>query len=144
MAVEESVRYSLTDPESELEWLWTGPIGDHHVRLGQPRRAFAVPMFHQLHCLRTIRELIDRGGLHRFPRAYGHVHHCFVYLRQWTLCSADVTLEPGDFMQRNFTIERVGATHTCQDWEPVYDMVADNWKAWERYRDAHGLPEPLD
>lgn len=65
----------------------------------------------------------------------GHHHHCFNYLRQSMLCSADITLEPGDFAERNFTEKRIGATHTCQDWEPIYDMVDDNWFQWVKFRD---------
>lgn len=142
MVVEESVRYSLTNPEAELEWIWTGPIGDHAIRLGEGQRGFELSMFHQMHCLRLIRRPLESGRYHSLtPSEQSHVHHCFNYLRQWTLCSADVTLEPGDFTQRNFTMERVGATHTCWDWKPVYDMVNTAWVAWEEYRVVHGLPE---
>ena len=75
------------------------------------------------------------------PGAQEHLHHCFNYIRQWMLCDADLTLEPGDFAQRNFTTERVGATHTCTDWQPIYDMVNDRWFKWEDYRVAHGVPQ---
>ena len=144
MTVEESVHYGITQPEAEIEWLYTAPLGDNDVRLGTERRLFAVAMFHELHCLRGIREALD-GGLASLPALLqGHVNHCFNYLRQWTLCGADVTLEPGDFSQRNFTTERTGATHTCPDWEPVYEMVGANWFEWERFREASGLPPFVD
>ncbi|KAF8487758.1 hypothetical protein JB92DRAFT_3090881 [Gautieria morchelliformis] len=139
MTVEESVHYDISQPEAEMEWLYTAPLGDNDVRLGPERRLFAVAMFHELHCLRGIREALD-GGLASLPALLqGHVNHCFNYLRQWTLCGADVTLEPGDFAQRNFTTQRTGATHTCPDWEPVYEMVGANWFEWERFREANGL-----
>lgn len=142
MLVEDSVRYSLTDPEAEEEWLWTGPIGDHDIRLGQDQRAFAVAMFHELHCLRVMRRSLESGSYRRLhPVQQGHIHHCFNYLRQWTLCSADVTLEQGDFAKRNFTTERTGGVHTCHDWEPVYDMVNAGWDKWEEYRLARGVPD---
>lgn len=112
MAVEESVHYPIAGAEAYEEWLWTGPYGDHVIRLGESYRSFEISMFHQLHCLRSIRQTIERGDFNE-QTAFdqGHLHHCFTYLRQWTLCSADVTLEPGDFERRNFTVERTGAVH---------------------------------
>ena len=107
VTVEESARYSITDPEANEEWLWTGPLGDHHIRLGEDQRAFAVPIFHELHCLRQMRQALANGNFTKLhPALQGHMHHCFIYLRQWTLCAADVTLEPGDFVQKNFTAHR--------------------------------------
>ncbi|KAI0697344.1 hypothetical protein BC835DRAFT_1519209 [Cytidiella melzeri] len=142
MTIEESTRYSIMDPEAEMEWLWTGPVGDHAVRLGEGRRGYVVAMFHELHCLRLMRKALESGRWsHMGKGAQGHMHHCFVYLRQWTLCSADVTLEPGDFTKRNLTLERTGATHTCYDWFPVYDRVTAGWEDWEEYRISLGVPD---
>lgn len=39
---------------------------------------------------------------------------------------ADMTLESGDFLHRDFTEDRQGATHICRDWEGVYDVVSSN------------------
>ncbi|OSX65736.1 hypothetical protein POSPLADRAFT_1064473 [Postia placenta MAD-698-R-SB12] len=144
MVAEESIHYSLTNPEAYEEWLWTAPlVGDNHVRLGPDKRMFAVPMFHELHCLRNMRSAMEDGLATLNPVYQGHIHHCFNYLRQWTLCSADVTLEPGDFTTRNFSAERVGGTYECVDWVPVYRMAEDNWDSWERFRDEHGLSDAL-
>lgn len=141
MLVQESVRYSIMQPEANMEWLWTGPLGDHAVRLGSEKRGYTISMFHQLHCLRILRENLAENQWPRLSSgAKGHIHHCFNYLRNWSLCSADVTLEPGDFAQRNFTMHRTGATHTCRDWEPVYDKVNEAWDSWEEYRIARGVP----
>lgn len=60
----------------------------------------------------------------------GHTHHCLNYLRQTTLCSADLTLEPGDFVTRNFETDRVGALHTCRDWSAAYNMMKERWELW--------------
>ena len=143
--MEDSVRYSINDTEAEEEWLWTGPIGDHDVRLGSEYRSFAVAMFHELHCMRIMRRALAAGNYHRLHAIQqGHIHHCFVYLRLWTLCSADVTLEPGDFAARNLTTERTGATHTCMDWDPMYDFVNDRWERWDHYRREMGVPDPFE
>ncbi|KAF9466022.1 hypothetical protein BDZ94DRAFT_1136040, partial [Collybia nuda] len=129
--IEESVHYSLTDLEAYDEWLWTAPVGDNHVRLGSQYRMFAVAYFHQQHCIRLIRAaLVEPFN----SSTVGHHHHCFNYIRQWILCSADITLERGDFSLRNFTQDRIGSTHTCQDWEPVYNMLEDNWYRWMEFR----------
>ncbi|KZT04281.1 uncharacterized protein LAESUDRAFT_658080, partial [Laetiporus sulphureus 93-53] len=142
LLVEDSVHYSLTAPEAYEEWLWTAPlVGDNHVRLGPEKRMFAVPMCHQLHCLRSIRSALEDGWNSLPPVHQGHIHHCFNYLRQWTLCSADVTLERGDFVARNWTTERTGGFHTCLGWKPVYRAVEQNWLEWEEFRNEHGLSE---
>ncbi|KAF8513318.1 hypothetical protein BU17DRAFT_68833 [Hysterangium stoloniferum] len=131
LELEESVHYSLINPEAMDEWLWTAPLGDNHIRLGHSRRMFAVAYFHQMHCLRNIREEISKEYANGVKE---HLHHCFNYLRQSMLCAADTTLEPGDFKKRNFTLNNVRTTHTCRDWKPMYDMADGNWIEWEKYR----------
>lgn len=140
VTVEESVHYALDNKESAHEWLWTAPYGDNHIRLGPEMRSFAIAMFHQIHCLRGTRDALAKGWNKIGPYGQEHLHHCFNYIRQWTLCDADLTLEPGDFTKRNFTTERFGATHTCTDWQPIYEMTNDRWFKWEDYRIAHGVP----
>lgn len=119
---EESVRFALDSPEANIEWLSTSPPGTGHVALGPENRAFFVAMFHQLHCLRLFRAALTGQNDQE------HTHHCLNYLRQWSLCQADLTLEPGDFTTRDFEQHRVGATHVCKDWGELYDSVAINWK----------------
>jgi len=126
MVVEESAHYSLTDPEAGIEWLYTSPPGTGSVRFGAENRTFFVSMFHELHCLRGFRHHF-LGGKHSDK---AHLQHCFNYLRQQILCHADLTLEPGDFTTRNFSENRIGATHTCQDWEAIYDYLTVNWDDW--------------
>lgn len=130
MAVEESVHYPLVAPEAMSEWLETSP-GTYggNIRLGPDNRAFFVSMFHQLHCLRYFRTVLvgdDPVG--------PHLQHCFNLLRQWILCHADLTLEPGDFTERDFQRDRQGATHKCRDWEVAYDVVERDTVRWFKYR----------
>jgi len=127
MVVEESVRFSLLDAEAPMEWSSTSPPGEGSVRLGPDGRLFYLSMFHELHCLRRFQQLL------RYPLSavdVAHTQHCFNYLRQCSLCQADRTLEVGNFITRNFTSDRVGATHTCKDWSVVYDKVTYNWSKW--------------
>jgi len=138
MVVEETVHYSPHNPESENEWLWTAPVGDNYIRYGPEWRAFIPAMFHELHCLRKMETTLQQPRSKRYHAGVmGHSHHCFTYLIQWTLCSADVTLEPGDFTQRDFATEIFGATHTCRDWQSMYDEMRSRWKEWKEYQRSH-------
>lgn len=141
MVVQESVHYDVDAPEANTEWLWTNAFGeDGHIRLGQQKRMFSVAMFHELHCLRAIREVMEHGWDSIDNKRQGHIHHCYNYLRQYILCAADTTLEAGDFAERNITTKRTGATHTCVDWRPSYDMMDQKWKEWAAFRASHGIP----
>lgn len=56
-------------------------------------------VFHQLHCLYTLRRAYYSGGdeLEEFDLGKDratHVAHCFDYLQQGLTCSADTTIEP--------------------------------------------------
>ncbi|KAI0053245.1 hypothetical protein FA95DRAFT_1601266 [Auriscalpium vulgare] len=123
LTVEESVHYSLDEPEAAHEWLQVSPVGTGIYALGPRRRGFFVSMFHQLHCLRYIRSAYTDEE----SPSKAHMQHCINYMRQAILCQADLTLEPGNFAQRNFTIDRVGQTHVCRDWDGMYDVVGRNW-----------------
>ncbi|TFY52883.1 hypothetical protein EVG20_g10360 [Dentipellis fragilis] len=131
--MEESVHYGLGDADSSDEWRYTLPYGSGAVRLGRDQRAFIVSMFHAMHCLQFTHKVltnIDHGGVR-------HLNHCFGLLRHMSLCKADLTLEPGDFMTRNFTEDAVGEKHICRDWEMVYHTMQDNWVSWFQYRAEH-------
>ena len=116
MLVEESVRYALAAPEAEAEWIWTGPVGDHAIRLGTGQHAFAIAMFHQLHCLDVLRvAFVTKRDKYR-----SHVEHCLRYLRPHILCNADATLEPAEVGERDGELLHsstgYGAGHRCKDW----------------------------
>lgn len=127
LVIEESTHYSITRPEAEDEWLYNAPWGSGGYRLGRKHRGFYLSMFHQLHCLRRIREAYTDA-----TPDWSHVQHCLTVLRQIFLCQCDLTLEAGDFTRRNFDQDRVAETHICQDWEDVYDSVNANYLQWYR------------
>ncbi|KAK0460963.1 uncharacterized protein EV420DRAFT_169006 [Desarmillaria tabescens] len=137
LQVEESVHFSLNHPNSHAEWQSILPTSLGTVVLGPSNRTFAVPMFHELHCTVLLFESFapDAEKPH-----WGHLKHCMNYIRQWALCRADLTLEPGSFEQRDFLRERVGAMHVCQDWDEVYTYAATNWNKWVRdWITLHGI-----
>ncbi|KAG6848398.1 hypothetical protein H0H93_000550 [Arthromyces matolae] len=125
MRVEESRHYTSLANHSDAIWFSLTSAGWGYTHLGPENRIFMVTMFHELHCLRFL-SLAMEGDI-----STGHIHHCLNYLRQTTLCSCDLTLEPGDFTKRNFEADRVGALHTCRDWSAAYDVMQERWDYWK-------------
>jgi hypothetical protein len=81
-----------------------------------------------MHCMRMLNMILGRtnyvnANLH-------HARHCLGYLRVMALCHPDLTLEPGDFSQRNFTRDPFGATHECTDFGAVYDEMEVRFTKW--------------
>lgn len=112
---------------SDDEWFSLAPEEAGYTRLGKDGRLFMVTMFHELHCLRVLnlafgKELVAKPG---------HIQHCLNYIRQSILCSPDLSLEPGDFEQRDFDTERTGALHMCRDWEVVYETMHETMVRWQ-------------
>ncbi|KAI0359763.1 hypothetical protein OH77DRAFT_1501557 [Trametes cingulata] len=123
VVMEESVHYAPLGNQSEDAWASTTTTGGGYVRLGPTDRMFAVSMFHEMHCLRTINRAFSKTTGATPP----HLQHCLNYIRQNILCSPDLTLEPGNFEERDFEVERIGGTHTCKDWGPIYEYMDANY-----------------
>ena len=140
MNPEDTVRFQLNGPSSE-DWKSLLPTNGGLVVLPEVTgndKEHSITMFHQLHCLRNFHEAFI-NGTGDGPRR--HVQHCLNLLRQEALCQADLTLQPGDFMSRNFTEDRLGATHICRDWAAVYDELEANWIEWRRFQKSSGNGE---
>ena len=134
MTVEDSSRFPLYGEQAKKDWDSTAPKGVGYARLGANNRILCTSFGHQMHCLRTLRVALDNPN-HPFAM-FGHAQHCMNYLRQMTLCDADLTLEPFDPLQRNFTAEPLGAIHECKDWNKVYVELNGNWDDWLKYLHA--------
>ncbi|KAJ7239571.1 hypothetical protein B0H12DRAFT_1135953 [Mycena haematopus] len=128
MMVEETRSYPVEGgPNAREIWATTSSKGFGYVRLGSEHRAFAVSMFHQLHCMRLIHAAIA-GRYDAASR--GHMQHCLNYIRQMILCSPNLTLEPADVLTRDYEADRIGATHVCTDWAEMYRAAEKNWDDW--------------
>ncbi|KZT01793.1 uncharacterized protein LAESUDRAFT_739017 [Laetiporus sulphureus 93-53] len=127
MVIEESVHYPLQGLASDGQWDSLSSESYGYVRLGTDDRLFAVTMFHELHCLRMLNFAFGKEGI-ATPE---HIRHCLGYLRDGILCTPDLTLEPGDFEERDFEVERMGATHFCRDWSAVYPIMDENYAVWK-------------
>ncbi|KAI1440842.1 hypothetical protein F5Y02DRAFT_431711 [Annulohypoxylon stygium] len=99
-----------------------------------------VSMFHQLHCLSMVRAMLLKGDTHmdhnhvesrdmnQGAKDRGHFLHCFDYIVQAILCTADDALErsgkvsvPGGGQVGG--INGVGQTHSCRNSTALYDYV---------------------
>ena len=130
MSVEESVHYTLLDPQSPDEWLYISSVGDGHLRLGPGYRMFGVGFTHQQHCLQyLIAMLRNQHPVHGAQKI--HTEHCLNHIRQYVLCDADITLEPADVFSRNWTTERWIGEHQCVDWKTVMAEFEESWLDWE-------------
>jgi hypothetical protein len=94
-----------------------------------------MSVFHQLHCLSYLAEHFQQGygGVELEEKVAHHSAHCFNYLRQGIVCSADTTLEgataagPGE-----------GSVHECVDYDKLLEWA--NGHSAYRWREAL-LPE---
>lgn len=146
MTFQESTRFVLSDDAAAPNWetLLTNQLG-HGIgftHLGPYHYRFISAAYHSLHCVFSMSEDFDKPDHWGHPSH--HLIHCLMYMRQIFLCNADVTLEEGDFMDRNFTLERIGVTRECRDWEAVAEWVDENVKEWAVYNNVSldDLPLP--
>ncbi|TBU28732.1 hypothetical protein BD311DRAFT_721930 [Dichomitus squalens] len=138
LVIEDPSHYPILGADARDEWASDTPKGFGYIRLGPEHRAFSVSMFHESHCLRVFRDGL--AGNYR-PQTVTHFGHCLVYIRQLILCAPDLTLEPYDALDRDFSVERAGSTHVCNDWRQVYDAMSSNWENWLKVRP---MAKPVD
>ncbi|KAF8983075.1 hypothetical protein BDQ17DRAFT_1261726, partial [Cyathus striatus] len=126
----------LVSVEDDMTWSGIFPPNHGFVRLGPHGRPFGLGLYHQLHCLNSIRfsyvtardRLITDSQTLR--ARMGHDNHCFQFLRQSLLCHADNDALP--YLQ-NITIVEAGFGHLrrCRDWTQVYQFVVNNDLMWK-------------
>jgi hypothetical protein len=90
---------------------------------------FMMTVYHQLHCLSYLVTHYQQGyaGVNLTDEVAHHTAHCFDYIRQGIMCSADTNLEgnteagPGE-----------GSPHECKDYDAVLEWAnqhaAMRWK----------------
>ena len=132
-SLEDSVRFGLAQPETQLEWAYTGAVGDSNIRLGPNHRFFNTGFSYQLHCARyLVGAFQQEPPITRGDRA--HVSRCLNVIRQFVLCSADTALEPANAMSRNLTAVRYGGDRTCRSWPALYEAMEENWQEWRAFQ----------
>ncbi|KAI0882873.1 uncharacterized protein GGS22DRAFT_195606 [Annulohypoxylon maeteangense] len=102
---------------------------------------FCVAAFHQLHCLFLIysdfrRALSGELAADSHSLHGSHSLHCFDYLRESIICSADSALEPFrspfDGGTQGNGVDGFGSVHQCRDFKQLFD-----WSEKFRYTDGH-------
>jgi len=135
MTTEPNDRFSLIDDKA---WAHTLAPKRGFIRLGPEGRAFAIALYHQLHCVNALRfsYTVARDGLVTDPEALrkkiGHDNHCFQFIRQSIQCRADNSLVPLQ-ANRNLSLAATGFgnTHRCRNWRHIRQFVVENQAKWE-------------
>ncbi|TGO76835.1 hypothetical protein BELL_0134g00070 [Botrytis elliptica] len=156
---EEDERYAAaSSPETDSAWDSLMPAGRGFILVENPEKyglrpglpsangpdRYSVSVFHQLHCLGMIRESYNSVLMGVRPHIHGdenlsdsaaqesekeHTSHCFDYLRQAMMCSADMTIEWAMEMPDGkppFTVDGWGITHMCRDWKHVLKWMGEH------------------
>ncbi|PGH37036.1 hypothetical protein GX50_00019 [[Emmonsia] crescens] len=148
-------RWTGSDPETHKVWENEHLNGITHsfvldnpreygFKKGVParkgRERFGISMYHQLHCLASIRMAYfnqtdnhqhRRDGSHLDMRLLNllHVEHCFDYLRQGIQCSADSTVEWAR-VERNGKRKEIDGWgvphHGCKDVRVLEEFIAQH------------------
>ncbi|QSZ36207.1 hypothetical protein DSL72_007333 [Monilinia vaccinii-corymbosi] len=156
--LEEEVFAAASSPETNAAWDNLMPAGRGFILVEEPEKyglkpglpslngpdRYSISAFHQLHCLGMIRESYNSALLGQRPHIHGdenlsdaaaqesnkeHTGHCFDYIRQAIICSADMTIEWAMEMpdgKAPFTVDGWGITHTCRDWESVLKWMGEH------------------
>ncbi|KAG7447660.1 uncharacterized protein BT62DRAFT_1004419 [Guyanagaster necrorhizus] len=133
--------YSIT---SDDEWATLFPPHGGQIMLNGSK--YDVSLYLQLKCLDTVRvtfvALRDVFNDESPARAIDSVDfketgYCLDVLRQTVLCTADVTLEPGEVVvlsdgSIDMAVTGNHVDHICRDWVQVREFVEKNQKSWDR------------
>ncbi|KAJ5165642.1 uncharacterized protein N7500_007472 [Penicillium coprophilum] len=100
------------------------------------RTGWGISMFHSLHCLGLLREIVKTKSDHSNSDSHhashadaAHAGHCLSYIAQSLLCSADGTLErPKSILDENGDILRddingEGVEHRCRDHSLLWKLA---------------------
>lgn len=145
LTFEETVHYNFGDTVSRTEWLalqdsWSS-LG--YIRVGEVMQVYALAMIHQMHCVDALgRAIAEHAHDDGDPGDPGHLLHCLSYLRQLFLCQADTTLEPYDFLTRDYSTHPVGVTRVCRDWSAVYGGMGKNYREWRSWETTSNDTQP--
>ncbi|KAJ7454050.1 hypothetical protein B0H11DRAFT_1740818 [Mycena galericulata] len=146
-----STHYELNSSHDENWSSLTPPHSGGFIFHPLTETFYAVSLYHQLHCLNSLRKNIAKGPqLTLTPGLIAHANHCLDYLREALLCHADTTLEP---VQNVYVDEGIsegnhprghidqvamgwGVDHRCYDWTFVREYLEHNYSKWPKeYQD---------
>lgn len=131
MTFHESIRFDIAYNSSIPNWetLHSDTYGIGYTHLGPFHHRYTSSAHHSLHCLHTFTTQFHRHD----PQRVAHWEHCLMYLRQIFMCDVDMTLKVGDFLVKNFTLDRAGVTRKCRDWTAVDAWMKTKFREWEEF-----------
>lgn len=124
-------RYMSLSPT--FDHYWMPELSDHNalitlaVHSDGSEEHGAISMFHQLHCLSSIRMALQRASIGEDIGTDWHddLHwpHCLHHLREMILCFADDTIERGIVINgtRTNAIDGAGDMRLCRDPRVLYE-----------------------
>lgn len=129
----------LYDINAVEQWASLSP-NSGWIKLPTPvdERPYAVSMYHQLHCLNSLRYGLIRSktGANATSAALWHANHCYNYIRMGVLCGSDRTLEPRiveELVCDDSRSTPPGVPHVCRDWTQIHSFVGENHRRNEDY-----------
>lgn len=131
---------NLLDIHDAGAWYSAIPPGNGWVVLGPNKTSYAVSMYHQIHCLNSMRYDLTLSRLGQTPSQdqLGHANHCYNYIRQGLLCRSDVTLEPTEQVVLGEMVGAVasgsGVAHICRDWTKIRQYMEGNFRSNADYK----------
>ncbi|KAJ6542383.1 hypothetical protein DFH09DRAFT_1282617 [Mycena vulgaris] len=85
---------------------------------------FSLDVFHQLHCLDTLRKELHPGKNYTRAPAF-HIRHCIGAIRQALMCSVDVTSVVWQWSDDLKSVEqRDDVVHVCRDYDRIRDWAS--------------------
>ncbi|KAJ7107555.1 hypothetical protein C8R44DRAFT_804772 [Mycena epipterygia] len=86
---------------------------------------FALDMFHQLHCLDTLRKQLSPG--HNYTHVSGsHIRHCIGAIRQALMCSADISTIVWQWSDKlQIAEQRDDVVHVCRDFNRIREWASE-------------------
>ncbi|KAH8669186.1 hypothetical protein BX600DRAFT_267825 [Xylariales sp. PMI_506] len=133
--------------ETQDRWLSLVPKGLGYLNIKTPEKYHDLPvklpkqygrgytvttsLTHQLHCLHSLAEVFSAyriGRSDKIPEDPWHIAHCFDYIRQSVMCSADVALEgkATTFPEGVTGSDGWDAKHVCKNYDEVLAYLNDN------------------
>ncbi|KAJ6538089.1 hypothetical protein B0H19DRAFT_1382647 [Mycena capillaripes] len=85
---------------------------------------FTLDVFHQLHCLDTLRKQVHPA--HNYTRmGLDHIRHCIGVIRQALMCSADISTVVWQWSEDRQRVEqRDDIVHVCRDFDRIRDWTS--------------------
>ncbi|KAJ5958813.1 uncharacterized protein N7479_005963 [Penicillium vulpinum] len=133
-------RYILITKE-EAESAWGHDIEEYwdHERGGY---VAGLDMFHTLHCLGNLRKALHPeyyGSAEKDANYHLHQDHCIEQLRQYVMCSGDMTPIPTKYypaLGRNYV--ESDRPHTCRNFAKLQHWMVDRYEGPSAVKSAKG------